>query len=143
MVRTFGNDLFSTVFKVEIHNPHLNDAQLEELSGHLSRLPDLEIVNISHASISDAGLESLASLPSSVNLGIMFCPITDDGLTHLEHFSSSQEMWLIGTNVTNAGAARLAEALPDCAIMYDADGEISAEQMSAHLARRGPHRGTH
>jgi len=138
-----GWDLIFTAFKVEIKNPMFGDKELAELSRHLAAFPDLEVLNIRNAPITDSGLRALTSLPpTTTGLSIFFCPISDDGLEHLKHFNGSQEMWLVGTNITEAGAARLAAELPDCTILFDADGKIGRDQLDDHYKRRGPYRGT-
>jgi hypothetical protein len=137
-----GWDLFFTVFKVEIDSSMFGDKELAELSRHLAAFPDLESLKIRNSPITDSGLRSLTSLPPTTGLSIFFCPISDDGVKHLIHFNGSQEMWLIGTNISEAGAACLAEESPDCTILFDADGKIGRDQLDDHYKRRGPNRGT-
>ena len=43
-------------------------------------------------------------------------PITDAGLVHLKGLTNLEGLLLIGTQVTDAGVAKLKEALPDCRI---------------------------
>ena len=76
MLQGLGRDFFLTAWKVEIDNPRLSDEELAELSRHLARFRDLEVVNIHNAAISDSGLRALTSLPPTIGLGIFFCPIS-------------------------------------------------------------------
>lgn len=141
MVDLFGMEFFYKVVKVDVDNPQLNDEQLAQLCLQLSKFPDLLVLNIHQASITNSGLQSLTSLPSTVNTSIFDCPISDEGIILLKHFDSSQEMWLVGTNATEQGVANLRKAIPGCAILFDSDGDISPEQMSAHMENRGELRG--
>lgn len=136
-----GSDLFLTVFKVEMNNSKFGDNELAEFSRHLAQFSDLEVINLRNAAITDEGLQSLTTLPPTIDLGILYCPVSDAALKHLKHFTGSQEMWLVGTNISDAGAAHLAAELPKCAILFDADGNINRGQFDEHYKRRGQYRG--
>ena len=43
---------------------------------------------------------------------------SDDDLTHIHGLADLKEVWLLGSKVTNGGAADLRERLPDVKVFY-------------------------
>jgi hypothetical protein len=86
-------------------------------SGGLSALavcPALGSVSLSKTLVDDAGVEYLVALPGLRTLYLDGTPITDEGLRRLEGLTSLRYLRLGGNRgVTDAGVARLEEALPE------------------------------
>src|SRR5262245_28156469 len=80
----------------------------------LDQCPALASVSLTRTRVDDAGVEYLASLPGLRTLYLDGAPITDAGLRRLEGLSSLRYLRLGGNRgITDAGIARLEEALPD------------------------------
>jgi hypothetical protein len=128
-------DLFCDPFKVVIDartfDPDVaefSNRDLQALIGHLSELPDVEILHIDSVPITDAGLEGIHVLRLTGGLSISNCPVTDAGAAHLHGLNDAGEIWLVGTEVTSNGCQSLQRALPGCRIFFDPDGSAGPEE---------------
>jgi hypothetical protein len=66
-------------------------------------------------SVTDTGLKSLANHPELEELDLRDTAISDQGLGVIAHLGALLDVR--GTQVTEQGVARLAEALPRCEIV--------------------------
>ena len=134
-------DLICDPFKVDIDArtfdddaAAFSDDDLQEVIQHLSGLPAVEILNLHSVPITDAGLEGIDSLRLTGGLGIENCRITDEGLAHLHGLTDAGEIWLVRTDVTAEGCKSLQNALPNCRIFFDPDGNARAEEQRRFYA---------
>lgn len=90
---------------------------------HLARMRQLWHVWFagSTSRLSDAGLVHLCRVPRLEYVTISGVGITDAGLKHLEGMKQWKAIWLYQTAVTEDGAKRLQEALPDCQVKWEPD----------------------
>jgi len=77
----------------------------------LTEIGRIGAIYLYNTQITDAGLVHLAGLTSLQELFV-----TDAGLVHLKGLTSLQTLGLGNTQVTDAGVAKLKEALPNCEI---------------------------
>lgn len=85
----------------------------EDLTRLVQTAPGLEVVDLSVANVTDAGLGELPKLEKLRVLTLVDAKqITDNGLKNLSQISSLEELDLSGTNVTDAGLKHLT-ALPN------------------------------
>ena len=73
----------------------------------LSRLTDLEEVNLGNPAVTDAGVRALQGLPKLRSLGLMGAPIGDGTLEVMKTLPALRALNIIGTKVTDAGLAHL------------------------------------
>ena len=124
-------------------NPAVGGAGLEHLKG----LKALTVLNLNHSGVTDRGLANLAGMTkltrlylcgASLNapalahlknmnelqwLELIDQPVGDMGLEHLAGLPALKHLNLRGkTNVTAAGVAKLAKALPWCRIIWNEGG---------------------
>lgn len=126
--------------QIRLDRTMVSDEQLDELDGLEDKLRN---INLSHSTISDAGLariagmhnlvqlrlasdrvtdaglECLANLKQLRHLHLIGAPITDAGLKHLHALDGLSSLYLDGTQATDEGFARLVEALPDVHVHFD------------------------
>jgi hypothetical protein len=93
-------------------NTELSDADLQHLEG-LNQLRELWL---NSTPITDGGLKHLRELNQLQTLALEFTGVTDQGLDSLKGLHELRTLYLLHTNVTVAGAAKLQQALPKCAI---------------------------
>ncbi len=79
---------------------------------HLSALSQLELLRFGSSEIEGPGFVHFTSLPRLRFLIVNNAPIDDDALRHLEQMTQLESLYLERTAVTDAGIARLREALP-------------------------------
>jgi hypothetical protein len=65
------------------------------------------------------GLEGLMMLPLLRTLNLSGIPVTDAAISELKQMQSVRVFELHGTQITQAGAAELQEALPDCVVFHE------------------------
>lgn len=127
LVQYAGVDYFSNVVKVGL-TARASDSQLmyigrlrrlRELDidgssavtdsgmAHLSRLVELEHLNVSNSSIGDAGLAHMKGLVHLKQLWLGNTKVSDAGIAHLEGLSSLESLLLTKTAVGDAGLAHL------------------------------------
>jgi outer membrane protein assembly factor BamB len=98
-----------TLAKTGFEPIRVTDAGLAELS----RLPELEMLNLTGNSVTDNGLKLLASLPHLQDLDLSRLAITDAGLKHLAEVKGLRRLLLLfsegfaGPIVTDAGVKSL------------------------------------
>jgi hypothetical protein len=124
---------------LELENTRVTDAGLEHLRGltqlqllcirdtqitgagleHLKALLQLHELEITDTQVTDAGLEHLDGLSQLQDLAINSTRVTDAGLEHLKGLTRLKSLRIFGcTLVTQAGANRLQQALPNCQVVY-------------------------
>jgi hypothetical protein len=84
-------------------------------------LTGLSTLSLQFAKVSDACLANLTGLGHLKKLHLQESCVTDEGLDELAKLKQLQLLTLTRTEVTNAGAARLKRAMPNCHV-YDRDG---------------------
>jgi len=99
--------------QLAVSHTKVGDAGLHVLR-HLSRLTMLSMREA--GDISDDGLVSLATLGALEQLFLGPTTVTDGGLRHLYGLRRLRTLFLTAPAVTDAGAAALRAALPDCGI---------------------------
>jgi hypothetical protein len=129
-----------TADQIRLNETPVSDEDLDQLAGledHLLRL------NMSHTSITDAGLAKiaamhklvqlrlgaprltddglalLAKLPELKHLHLIDAPITDAGLEHLHGLKNLSSLYLDNSRASNEAMGRLVEALPDVHLHFD------------------------
>jgi hypothetical protein len=102
---------------VSVSSTKVTDAGLP----HLARLTELETLQIDDTRVTDAGLVHLAGLTKLDHLYVSDTQITDVGLVRLEGQKNLKYLYLKGyfkkSRLTDAGIAKLQNALPDCQIV--------------------------
>ncbi len=117
----------STVVGVDLHETHVNDADLAQLNAFpnlrvvnlhhtkitdvgiasIAKLPNIQTLHLGNTEISDAGLESLQSLRQIHELGLMSTKVTDKGMASVAHMTALSELTLSGNQITDAGLNQL------------------------------------
>jgi Leucine-rich repeat (LRR) protein len=105
----------------------------------LSRLNDLESIDIKSTRLTDEGIRHLGQLRKLQTLSIDNARVTDTGLTHLANLRALKQLSVSDTQVTSAGVARLKEHLSNLQV-YNA-GELPSvedeKQLIAHVIETG------
>jgi hypothetical protein len=141
LVTTFlGDEAFVRVTEVDLAGKQVDDAALRAISGltHLEKLtldntqitdnsagilrsmPALKSVSMRYTNISDRCAAQLAVLPNLHSATLTGTKITDAAVDDLAKQHALKELYIRWTKITNKGAARLAAALPKCAVYYHA-----------------------
>lgn len=76
--------------------------------GLLAAFPELRQLNLSAATITDAGLGKVSGLRNLEVLSIRDTEVTDDGLTNVARFGKLEELYLQSSKVRGAGLSNLA-----------------------------------
>ncbi len=84
------------------------DAGIHILSFH----PNIQLLRIGGKRLSNKALESIATMSSLSFLHLIAVPINDQGLPSLYGMQHLQSLYLDDTDTTDAGLAKLLEALP-------------------------------
>jgi hypothetical protein len=84
----------------------------------LSVFPELKVLNVSNAVVTDDGLRVIAKLKGLESLNVAGTRITDDGLGVLANLTGLVKLDLRGTNTTAEGLARLKMELTNCQIRH-------------------------
>ena len=96
--------------------------KLEKPEGILTEadLEKLTKLSLGGTQITDAGFKEVAKLQKLTGLDLTGTQITDVGLKELAKLHKLEQLWLLSglvpTQFTNAGAAELKKALPNCRI---------------------------
>lgn len=84
---------------------------------HLTDLPQLQILELdSCPQLSDAALVHVAKIRSLQTLSLRDTPITDAGVEHLTSLKKLRALSIGNSLITQAGVAKLQQALPNCAV---------------------------
>jgi len=89
---------------IQISGENITDAALMQLS----EISTLKRLSLDDTKVTDEGLLSLRTLPDLQVLALVSASITDDGLENLKGLNLS-ELWLQDTRITDAGLAHLKE----------------------------------
>ncbi|HTU20234.1 MAG TPA: hypothetical protein VMG10_19375 [Gemmataceae bacterium] len=87
---------------------------------YLTGLKNLRFLNLGATRVNDESLKHLAGLTSLEHLYLGGTRITNAGLIHLKGFTKLKEL-VCNKQVTDAGAAKLRESLPNVHIDYTRD----------------------
>jgi serine/threonine protein kinase len=102
------------------HTPKLRDAVLI----HLSALPLLQFLKLSHTPLTDVGLSFVQGLAHLKDLNLGHTKVTDAGLASLKNLSQLQSLNLQATGITDAGLIHL-QNLTNLRYLYlDANARI-------------------
>jgi hypothetical protein len=101
---------------------------------HIERHSRIESVALSRTSITDAGMESLATLPNLTVLDLADTKITNSGLKPLLRLKKLDELSLIGTKVDDEGVRLLAENVPSLRVISLARTSITDAALDALVA---------
>ena len=96
-------------------NPNARLVSLEPLQG-------IRVLALTDEKITDAALEHVTKLTDLEWLNLFRASVTDDGLQHLAGLEKLQWLNLCGTRVTASGVACLRSQLPAAKIYSDFDG---------------------
>ena len=110
------------VVELNLRDTKVTDEGLASLKG----MPGLRRLHLERTSVGDRGVAHLAGLPDLEYLNLYSTEITDEALAHLDGLRKLRKLFVWETAVTEAGAGRLAEALPDLMIVrgVDLDSEV-------------------
>jgi hypothetical protein len=137
---SLGDDAFVYVTEVDLRGQQVDDAALEQLSAlaHVQTLkldltqitdagidvlramPRLKTLHLRHTKISDRSAATLAALPRLETVYLTGTKMTDAAVDDLARRSTMTTAYIRWTQITNEGAARLAAALPRCAVVHHA-----------------------
>jgi len=131
-VREGKSDVIRVAY-VAVSDDDLKD--LADLDGKLKRL------NLSHTTISDAGLSKIAEIGSLIQLRMASDQISDAGLAVLEKLTALEHLHLIGTPLTDAGLEKL-HGLKGLKSLY-LDGTQATDEGVARLTAALPHAHLH
>ncbi len=93
----------------------------------ISGLTGLESLGLNKTEVTDAGLAHLKNMKDLKYLLLGQTEVTDAGLRHLRGLSQLKGLSLVGCPVTEAGVALLKEALPNCQIIFDEEGDAAQD----------------
>ncbi len=116
-----SNTLLLTALGVMFCSGCTTEQRLERLGAYVkvNEQGEILLVNLNGTQITDAGLVHLEGLTSLQELNLDNThQITDAGLVHLEGLTSLRMLFLHNTQITDAGVAKLKEALPECDITH-------------------------
>jgi Leucine Rich Repeat (LRR) protein len=102
----------SSLRKLNLSYATVTDAGLV----HLQNLSNLETIDLRGTKITDAGLQHLGGLQQLQWLDLGGTAVTDAGLAHLRRLIQLRQLSLDGTQVTDSGVEALAQSLPNCEI---------------------------
>ena len=91
---------------------------------HLKDLPELTELGLGCPTLTDLFANRLPELKQIQQLSLAGSGLTDAGIKALHGLTNLHELDLTGTKVTAAGVAALQQALPKCAIAWDASAEL-------------------
>jgi hypothetical protein len=101
----------------ELEALDLDDTQITDSGlSHLESLNKLEALNLVNTKITDAGLVHLKGLGNLENLLLAGTQLTDAGIVHLIEFTNLNWLYVSRTQITDGGVRKLREALPNCKI---------------------------
>ena len=101
--RWLPRDYFDDVYLVSLMHCTVTNADL----AHISRLTQLEVLELDSTNVTDAGLAHVQGLTELTWLSINETQVTDSGLHHLEGLTCLLVLELRDTQVTDAGLAQL------------------------------------
>ncbi len=102
--------------QVYLSSTKVSDSGLTEL---IRRYPQIIRLHIASTQVTDAGIESLRSLPNLLSLSCFQLPLTDHSIDTLRQLTKLQTAGLTGTKISRQGIDRLRAALPTCKIESD------------------------
>ncbi|MBC8354664.1 MAG: PDZ domain-containing protein [Planctomycetes bacterium] len=95
------------VQQISFIGPKVNDEWLPHLAG----MPNMLLVKIKRANITEAGLAPLKTLARLEFIRLMYMDIGDDAIVHLARCQHAARIDLFGTKITRDGEAKLRESL--------------------------------
>jgi hypothetical protein len=101
--------------RINLSHTSISDAGLARIAG----MHELIQLRLASDRVTDAGLEHLPDLTELRHLHLIDMPISDAGLAHLHGLGKLESLYLDGTRATEAGMERLVEALPGVHIHFD------------------------
>jgi hypothetical protein len=85
----------------------------------IQKLSQLEKLTLSPANLSSSDIQCLCKLPALRELDLTGCSkIDDDAVPHLQKMTGLRMLRLTGTGITDDGAERIDDALPNCRVIY-------------------------
>jgi hypothetical protein len=135
-----GQDAFMRVTEVNLRACRVDDAALRSLAGliHLESLKldltqitddgisalrpmqHLKELHLRHTNLSDRAAVTLAALPRLEIVYLTGTKMTDAAINDLARHNAMTTLYIRWTRISNEGAARLAAALPHCAVYHHA-----------------------
>ncbi len=101
--------------RLNLSHTTITDAGL----ARIAQMHELEQLRLESAAITDAGLADLEQLTKLRHLHLIDAAITDAGLEHLEKLTGLRSLYLDGSQASDAGMSRLVEALPNVHLHFD------------------------
>jgi hypothetical protein len=137
---SLGDDAFVNVTEVDLRGRRVDDSALYELAAltHLETLkldltqitddginvlrsmPRLTTLHLRHTNLSDRAAATLAALPRLDTVYLTGTKLSDKCVNELATRSTMTTLFIRWTRITDEGAARLAAALPHCAVHHHA-----------------------
>ncbi len=121
--------------RLNVSRTAITDAGLQTLAS----MGELERLNLARTGIGNGGLAHIAGLKKLHYLNLFGTKVTDAGLVHLEGMKSLRKLYLWQTAVTDAGVERLQKANPELRIdrggYAEAITKLAQEQAAAKAAK--------
>jgi len=125
----------SQLESLDLRKTNVDDAALE----HLSQLNSLRILKLEYnQQLTDKALEHVAGLTQLSELDLAFVPVTDHSIESLTQLTSLTKLYLYGTMISDEGLRRLPD-LPELEVLYvgrDEGAEISDASLEILTARQ-------
>lgn len=102
-----------------------NDQELAAVIDHINVFRGPRMLDFQGSPITDEGLRCLTRVRDLETLQLESTPITDAGLVYLEPITTLKEVQLTGSKVTDEGVAKLQRSLPNCKVDYRAPPPIT------------------
>jgi hypothetical protein len=109
---------FPELSVLSIHVAQVTDAGLKEVKN----LPGLTVLDLTGCTrLTDAGMVELKNLPKLTHIDLWMVPITDKGLAELAQIKTLTQIQLADTKVTKAGCDAFKKARPECRVFGEPD----------------------
>jgi formylglycine-generating enzyme required for sulfatase activity len=112
-----------------VQGPQVSDAGL----AHFAACTQLDYLNLEGTGITDAGLAHFKRNAELTGLALPHTRISDAGLGAVAAFKRLHGVNLRFTNVTESGAKKLAAALPQCKIEWEASDPLAPRRFTNRL----------
>ncbi|HUG68821.1 MAG TPA: PDZ domain-containing protein [Pirellulaceae bacterium] len=110
--RGTAEDLRRLEFLHDVQQVTFAGAQVEDdWLAHIADMPNVQLVKIKRAKITDAGLAPLKTLARLDTVRLLYLDIGDNAVEHLAQCQRAAQIDLFGTNMTDDGEAKLKKAV--------------------------------
>lgn len=113
-----------------LSNTKVTNAGLDHLRG----LKKLRAISLTNTAVTDEGVAVLAELPNLEVLHLGGTGLGDAALQHIRRLPRLRKLWLNQTQVTSTGLSALREALPETAIVGQAEPPPPLPEVETYVA---------